>query len=206
MALIKDSNKLKKPILPKPMSQEEIGVISDKLKKELEKHGGLGLSANQIGLEDRVCLVNVKEPLILVNPKVTEVSKETVVYIEQCLSLDKTMKKPVQTLRHQSFTVECDNLGTVIFSPDKKEGEQWKDSEEFYADEGLLESVCAQHEIDHLNGILITDSVRRYTQTIRREKKYGRNERVMVKLPNGDTEFMKYKKAEPLLKAGGEIL
>ena len=115
MALIKDSNKLKKPILPKPMSQEEIGVISDKLKKELEKHGGLGLSANQIGLEDRVCLVNVKEPLILVNPKVTEVSKETVVYIEQCLSLDKTMKKPVQTLRHQSFTVECDNLGTVIF-------------------------------------------------------------------------------------------
>ena len=188
------------------MSQEEIGVISDKLKKELEKHGGLGLSANQIGLEDRVCLVNVKEPLILVNPKVTEVSKETVVYIEQCLSLDKTMKKPVQTLRHQSFTVECDNLGTVIFSPDKKEGEQWKDSEEFYADEGLLESVCAQHEIDHLNGILITDSVRRYTQTIRREKKYGRNERVMVKLPNGDTEFMKYKKAEPLLKAGGEIL
>ena len=206
MALIKDSNKLKKPILPKPMSQEEIGVISDKLKKELEKHGGLGLSANQIGLEDRVCLVNVKEPLILVNPKVTEVSKETVVYIEQCLSLDKTMKKPVQTLRHQSFTVECDNLGTVIFSPDKKEGEQWKDSEEFYADEGLLESVCAQHEIDHLNGILITDPVRRYTQTIRREKKYGRNERVMVKLPNGDTEFMKYKKAEPLLKAGGEIL
>ena len=206
MTLIKDSSKLKTPILPKPLSQQEVDTISDKLKKELEKHGGLGLSANQIGLTDRVCLINVKEPLILVNPRVTEVSKETVVYIEQCLSLEKTMRKPVKTVRHKSFTVECDNLGTVIFSSDKKEGETWETSEDFYSDEGLLECVCAQHEIDHLNGILITDSSRKYTQTIVREKKYGRNERVMVKLSNGDTEFMKYKKAEPLLKSGAEIL
>jgi peptide deformylase len=206
MKLIKDPSKLKTKIEPSSFTQQEVDTISDKLKKELEKHGGLGLSANQIGLTDRVCLINVKEPLLLVNPKVVEVSKETVVYVEQCLSLDKTMKKPVQTIRHKSFTVECDNLGTVLFSSDKKEGETWKDSEEFYADEGLLECVCAQHEIDHLNGILITDSSRRYTQTVTREKKYGRNERVMVKLPSGDTEFMKYKKAEPLLTLGAEIL
>ena len=206
MKLIKDPSKLKTKIDPSSFTQQEVDTISDKLKKELEKHGGLGLSANQIGLTDRVCLINVKEPLLLVNPKVVEVSKETVVYVEQCLSLDKTMKKPVQTIRHKSFTVECDNLGTVLFSSDKKEGETWKDSEEFYADEGLLECVCAQHEIDHLNGILITDSSRRYTQTVTREKKYGRNERVMVKLPSGDTEFMKYKKAEPLLTLGAEIL
>ena len=206
MKLIKDPSKLKTKIEPSSFTQQEVDTISDKLKKELEKHGGLGLSANQIGLKDRVCLINVKEPLLLVNPRVVEVSKETVVYVEQCLSLDKTMKKPVQTIRHKSFTVECDNLGTVLFSSDKKEGETWKDSEEFYADEGLLECVCAQHEIDHLNGILITDSSRRYTQTVTREKKYGRNERVMVKLPSGDTEFMKYKKAEPLLTLGAEIL
>ena len=53
-----------------------------------------------------------------------------------------------------------------------------------------------QHEIDHLDGILITDSVRRYTQTIKTSKKYGRNERVMVKLSDGSTEFMKYKKVQ----------
>ena len=206
MKLIKDPSKLKSVITPSTFTKEEIDKVSKVLSTELEKHGGLGLSANQIGLTDRVCIVNVKEPLILVNPRVTETSKETVVYVEQCLSLDKTMKKPVQTIRHKSFTVECDNLGTVLFSSDKKEGETWKDSEEFYADEGLLECVCAQHEIDHLNGILITDSSRRYTQTVTREKKYGRNERVMVKLPSGDTEFMKYKKAEPLLTLGAEIL
>ena len=206
MKLIKDPSKLKKQLLPRPMSQSDIDSITEKLTTELTKHGGLGLSANQIGLTDRVCLINVKDPLILVNPRVIEASKETVVYVEQCLSLDKTMKKPVQTIRHRSFTVECDNLGTVIFSSDKKDGETWKDSEEFYADEGLLECVCAQHEIDHLNGILITDSSRRYTTTVRREKKYGRNEKVMVKLPDGSTEFMKYKKAQPLLSVGCEIL
>ena len=61
-----------------------------------------------------------------------------------------------------------------------------------------------QHEIDHLDGILITDEIRKYTQTITKKKKYGRNERVMVKL-SGETEFMKYKKVvEPLLLEGVE--
>ena len=203
MNLIKNPSKLKTPLVGKPMTQEQIDDISTILLEELTNHGGIGLSANQIGLDIRACVINVKEPLVLINPVVTEVSKETVAYVEQCLSLDKTMKKPVKTVRHKSFTVECDNLGTVIFSPDSTE---WKDSNEFFSDEGLLETVCAQHEIDHLNGILITDKVRRYTATIVAPKKYGRNERVMVKLPDGKTEFMKYKKAEPLLAIGCEIL
>ena len=205
MRLIKEPNKLKKVIEPKPMTQEEIDSISTTLLQELTKHGGIGLSANQIGLDVRACVINVKEPLVLINPRVTEVSQDTVAYVEQCLSIPKSMRKPVKTVRHKSFTVECDNLGTVIFSPDTEKG-TWETSEEFFSDEGLLECVCAQHEIDHLNGILITDSVRRYTTTVTSTKKYGRNDRVMVKLPNGDTEFMKYKKAEPMLKLGAEIL
>ena len=205
MRLIKDPNKLRKPLERKPMSQEEIDKVSTTLLNELTKHGGIGLSANQIGLDVCACVINVKEPLVLINPKVTEVSEGTVAYVEQCLSLEKTMRKPVKTVRHKSFTVECDNLGTVIFSPDSETG-TWKDSNEFFSDEGLLECVCAQHEIDHLNGILITDSKRRYTETITRGKKYGRNERVMVKLSDGTTEFMKYKKAQPLLSSGAEIL
>jgi len=204
MRLIKDPNKLRKPLEGKPMTQEQIDEISTTLLTELKRHGGIGLSANQIGLDVRACVINVKEPLVLINPVVTEVSKETVAYVEQCLSIPKSMKKPVKTVRFKSFTVECDNLGTVIFSPDQKE--PWKDSNEFFSDEGLLECVCAQHEIDHLNGVLITDSVRRYTTTVTSTKKYGRNDRVMVKLANGDTEFMKYKKAELLLKQGAEIL
>ena len=202
MKLIQDPSKLKTKIEPTPFTQQEIDEISVTLLQELKKHGGIGLSANQIGINKRACVINVKEPLVLINPRVAEVSEESVVYVEQCLSMPKTMRKPVQTVRFKTITVECDNLGTVIFSPDSKE--EWKTSEEFYNDEGMLECVVAQHEIDHLEGRLITD--RRYTQTITRGKKYGRNERVMVKLADGSTEFMKYKKAEPLLSQGAEIL
>ena len=202
MKLIQDPSKLKTKIEPTPFTQQEIDEISVTLLQELKKHGGIGLSANQIGIDKRACVINVKEPLVLINPRVAEVSEESVIYVEQCLSMPKTMRKPVQTVRFKTLTVECDNLGTVIFSPDSKE--EWKNSEEFYNDEGMLECVVAQHEIDHLEGRLITD--RRYTQTIIREKKYGRNERVMVKLSDGTTEFMKYKKAQPLLSQGAEIL
>lgn len=202
MKLIQDPSKLKTKIEPTPFTQQEIDEISVTLLQELKRHGGIGLSANQIGINKRACVINVKEPLVLINPRVAEVSEESVVYVEQCLSMPKTMRKPVQTVRFKTLTVECDNLGTVIFSPDSKE--EWKTSEEFYNDEGMLECVVAQHEIDHLEGRLITD--RKYTQTVIREKKYGRNERVMVKLSDGTTEFMKYKKAQPLLSQGAEIL
>lgn len=202
MKLIKDPSKLKSVIQPKPMSQEDIDDVTVKLLDGLKEFGGIGLSANQIGLDVRACVINVKEPLVLINPVVTEVSNDTVAYVEQCLSIPKTMVKPVKTVRHKSFTVECDNLGTVIFSPDL-DG-TWKDSNEFFNDMGLLECVCAQHEIDHLNGILITDEKRKYTTTVVKAKTYGRNEMVMVKLPNGESEFMKYKKAQQIV--GAQIL
>jgi len=202
MKIIKDPSKLKSVIQPKPMSQEDIDDVTLKLLDGLKQFGGVGLAANQIGLDVRACVINVKEPLVLINPRVTQVSKDTVAYVEQCLSIQKTMDKPVKTIRHKSFTVECDNLGTVIFSSDV-DG-QWKDSNDFFNDSGLLECVVAQHEIDHLNGILITDEKRRYTTTVIATKKYNRNDMVMVKLPNGESEFMKYKKA--LLISGAEIL
>lgn len=204
MRLVTDQTKLKKVVQPTQMNQEEYDKLSKTLLDELKRHGGVGLAANQIGLDVRACIINVKEPLVLINPRVVEVSNETIAYVEQCLSIPKTMRKPLKTVRHKSFTVECDNLGTVLFSPDSKEG--WKDSNEFFSDAGLLECVVAQHEIDHLNGVLMTDTQRRYTTTVTSTKKYGRNDRVMVKLPNGNTEFMKYKKAEPMLSLGAEIL
>ena len=203
MTLIKNPLKLTNPIQSKPMTQEEIDDISVKLLEGLKQYGGIGLSANQIGLDVRACVINVKEPLVLINPRVVEVSSDTVAYVEQCLSIPKSMRKPIKTVRHKSITIECDNLGTVIFSPDNKLG-NWKNGEEFFQDSGLLECVCAQHEIDHLNGVLITDPIRRYNPTYYAPKRYGRNEIVMVKLPNGETEFMKYKKAQ--LIQGVEVL
>jgi peptide deformylase len=203
MTLIKNPSKLQKRIEPSSLTQEQIDDISVKLLDGLKTYGGIGLSATQIGLDVRACVVNVIEPLVLINPRIVEASQDTVAYVEQCLSIPKTMRKPIKTVRHKSITIECDNLGRVVFGPDNVVG-NWKDGNEFFNDMGLLESVCAQHEIDHLNGVLITDPIRRYNPTFYAPKKYGRNEMVMVKLPNGETEFMKYKKAQ--LIQGVEVM
>ncbi len=205
MQIVKDKIKLSKPVQPSKLSASDIQKITDTLTTELAMHGGIGLSANQLGLDVRACIINVKDPLVLINPTIIERSEDAVAYVEQCLSIDKTMKSPVKTVRHKRILVETDNLGIVEFSADNQFSD-WKDANEFFEDLGLLECVVAQHEIDHLDGILITDSSRKYTTTYIAPKQYGRNEMVMVKLPDGKTEFIKYKKAQKLLELGAEIV
>ena len=64
----------------------------------------------------------------------------------------------------------------------------------------VLESVCVQHEIDHLNGITIHDREVKLEPT-KVEKKIGRNQLVTIK--KGDAvKVLKYKKAQPLLNQG----
>ena len=89
MKLIQDPSKLKTKIEPTPFNKKEVDEISVTLLQELKRHGGIGLSANQIGINKRSRVINVKEPLVLINPRVAEVSEESVVYVEQCLSISK---------------------------------------------------------------------------------------------------------------------
>ena len=203
--IVTDKIKLSKVVTDLPKNKTEEDVISAALFTALEKEKGFGLSANQIGVDKRMCVINIKEPMILVNPKIVKRSEEAVQYIESCLSLPKTMRKPKNTVRSISITVETDNLGTVEFGPDEKD-KIGTEGHNYFADEGLLECVVAQHEIDHLDGILITDSVRAYNIQRVSEKKYGRNDKVMIKSPDGETDFVKYKKAVPLLERGYEIV
>ena len=203
--IVTDTIKLKKVVTDLPKNKSEEEVISAALFTALEKEKGFGLSANQIGVDKRMCVINIKEPMVLINPKITKRSEEAVQYIESCLSLPKTMRKPKNTVRSVSVTVETDNLGTVEFGPDEKD-KIGTEGHNYFGDEGLLECVVAQHEIDHLDGILITDSIRAYNIHRVSEKKYGRNDKVMVKSPDGETDFMKYKKAVPLLEKGYQIV
>ena len=64
----------------------------------------------------------------------------------------------------------------------------------------LLESICVQHEIDHLNGKIIMDRENK-PKPIKVLNKFGRNEIVMI--TNGEeTKDLKYKKAKPLIDSG----
>ena len=63
--LITDPSKLKTPIDGTTFTQEQIDDITSKLLLGLTTYGGIGLSANQLGLNVRACVINVKEPLVL---------------------------------------------------------------------------------------------------------------------------------------------
>ncbi len=65
----------------------------------------------------------------------------------------------------------------------------------------VLESVCVQHEIDHLNGLTIYDREFKRKSFRRTEVKIGRNEKVIIK-KDKETLTMKYKKAIPYLEKG----
>jgi peptide deformylase len=168
-------------------SVEEGEEIGTQLLKELTKSkNGIGLAANQIGINKRVCVVNVKEPLVLINPKIVEHSEEHFVFPEGCLSFPN---KHIRTKRYSSIVVEADNhKDKLSFSADSKEIND------------AFECACVQHEIDHLDGITMFD--RKYvTEPYRAPKSYGRNEKVTI--TDGDeTKVMKYKKAQSLIESG----
>ena len=67
--IIKDKNKL--TIKCTSTSIKEGEDIAVRLLHELrQSESGIGLAANQIGINKRVCVINVKEPIVLINPKI----------------------------------------------------------------------------------------------------------------------------------------
>lgn len=167
--------------------------IAVELFKTLNQEGGLGLSANQIGEDKSVCVVNVTNPFFLQNPKIVKKEKE-IIYKEGCLSIPDKM---ITTKRYEKIWVEADYIDdTMFFGPEK--------SNQVDNDLLVLESVCVQHEIDHLNGLTIYDREYKLEQYIRTEKKYGRNEKVTIS-KGKKTLTLKYKKSIPYLDKGWEI-
>ena len=163
---------------------EEIGA---QLLKELtESENGIGLAANQIGINKRVCVVNVKEPLVLINPRIVERSEETFVFPEGCLSFPN---KHVKVMRNVSVVVETDNHeGKLSFSAESEDINN------------AFECACVQHEIDHLDGITMFD--RSVTpQPYKAPEKIGRNEKVTI-TDGKETKELKWKKAQPLVESG----
>ncbi len=111
---------------------EEIGRT---LLNILKSHKtGVGLAANQVGLERRVCVIDVVKPIILVNPKIVGKFGK-INFKEGCLSFPGDY---IITERYADIAVKADNHPSIIY---------------FSAKDNVLECVCVQHEIDHLDGI-----------------------------------------------------
>ena len=187
--IIKDKMKLEQKCSPVSIKEgEEIGV---RLLHELrQSENGIGLAANQIGINKRVCVINVKEPLVLINPKIVEKSKEQFVFPEGCLSFPDSK---IKTQRHQDIVVEADNhKGKLSFSANSKDIND------------AFECVCVQHEIDHLDGITMFDREFRQEPIVKGVNaplKIGRNEKVTL-TKGSESKTLKYKKAELLMEDG----
>ena len=187
--IIKDKNKLQEKCSPVSVKEgEEIGV---RLLHELrQSENGIGLAANQIGINKRVCVINVKEPLVLINPKIVEKSKEQFVFPEGCLSFPDDK---IKTLRYESIVVEADNhKGKLSFSANSKDIND------------AFECVCVQHEIDHLDGITMFEREFKAEPLVRgvnAPKKIGRNEKVTI-TKGTESKVMKYKKVQSMLEDG----
>ena len=187
--IIKDKIKLQEKCSPVSVSEgEEIGV---RLLHELrESENGIGLAANQIGINKRVCVINVKEPLVLINPKIVEKSKEKFVFPEGCLSFPNDK---IKTIRHESIVVEADNHeGKLSFSANSQDIND------------AFECVCVQHEIDHLNGITMFEREFKQEPIVKGKNaplKIGRNEKVTI-TKGTESKVLKYKKAQSMLEDG----
>ena len=164
LPIVKDEELLR--VKSEEVTTEEGEAIAVNLLTTLAHEQGVGLAAPQIGINKRVVAINVVEPFVLINPKIVEATGE-VNYIEGCLSFPG---KEVKTKRYTSIVVECDNYeGQFCFTARNPE------NPDIYKDDRLLECVAVQHEIDHLDGVLMFDR-KRPSETVKLEKKVGRNE------------------------------
>lgn len=136
--LVQDEVALKKPCEPASI-EEGLSLIED-LKKDLHHYDGIGLAANQIGSNKRVCVIKAPRKTEegktyyvqrgFINPTIK--SKKTPILFgdEGCLSFPGRI---IETVRYREITVHDDLNGETHLTD--------------------IDAVIAFHEIDHLDGM-----------------------------------------------------
>ena len=116
--------------------------LSYTLTENMFHHNGVGLSANQIGIEERVFVmmvdIDLQETITCFNPKIIKESKEEVIMEEGCLSYPEMY---LDILRPRSIIVKYEDEGKSIFKRRL---------------DGYIGRIF-QHEYDHMEGIDFTE-------------------------------------------------
>ena len=145
---IKDILLLGNPLLyekSEPVQPEEIPALLPKLDLMLEsvldfrkKYGaGRAIAAPQIGLMKRIICLNIDKPLAMINPELTDLSKEMFEVWDDCMSFPNLL---VKVMRHKKLTLTFYDIN-------------WQ-KQTWYLEDDMAELI--QHEYDHLDGILAT--------------------------------------------------
>jgi len=109
---------------------------------------GVGLAATQVNFHQRIIIIDISdqcnEPICLINPEIIEKSGE-IQWEEGCLSVP-------------------DYYENIVRANDIKVQALNQNGETFELEASEMLSVCIQHEIDHLNGILFVDHLSKLKQ------------------------------------------
>ena len=129
---------LHQPAAPVDVKDENLGDVFIAMESVMRQQGGCGLAAPQVGIPHRMMVVDVGNGAIhLANPKITE-REGWAPSIEGCLSLKGTLSVVGRSRR---VTVEAHD----------------KEGQPFTMRCNGFKALAMQHELDHLNGTLMTD-------------------------------------------------
>ena len=148
-------------------------LIAEKMSEAMERFGGIGLSANQVGLPYRMFVMRTADAGIkaFFNPELLKVSQETDLLKEGCLSFPD-----IYLMIKRSKVVELKYFDS--------EGE-----EHIITLDGIG-ARCVQHEIDHLNGIIFLQRASRF-----------KIERALKARPKERRKRLEYERNQAIAKA-----
>lgn len=126
--------------LPVTRFDQSLQTIVAQMKQVMKDEGGIGLAAPQVGIGQRIIILldlDTHQPTAWINPIVLEARGWTW-HDEGCLSLPG---QRVRKMRSEWVKVGAYDEQGVYHEFERRN----------------LEAACVQHEIDHLNGVLMTD-------------------------------------------------
>jgi len=150
----------------------DIQDLIDNMSKLMYQSSGIGLAANQVGVEKRVIIFDInykekgKDLTVLINPTII-LAEDRIVFEEGCLSVPDFQGKITRKKYIKAQGMDRNGKSIDIEA------------------EGLA-AICIQHEIDHLNGTLILDHVSHLKRNMYKRKIAKR----MKRSNNGKTKLL----------------
>jgi peptide deformylase len=134
----------------------EIQSLIDNMSTLMYQSSGIGLAANQVGVEQRIIIFDIdykekgKNLTVLINPEII-VAENKIEFEEGCLSVPD-----FQGMINRKRYVQVQGLD--------------RDGKSINIEAEDLTAICIQHEIDHINGTLILDHVSHLKRSIYKRK------------------------------------
>lgn len=149
------------------LPSRNMSKLISQLKMTMKLYGGVGLSANQCGVFQRVFVIGTDDfQLACINPKIVEIESEPVKNNEGCLSFP-------------GLFLKIERPSTIIA--------EWLDENGELKRARLtgITAQCFQHELDHMNGKQFTEYVKPVALSMARKKQMKTIKKIVRNQKNG---------------------